>query len=382
MQLGVVPKSGRLDLRGFVLSFCAVHLLFTVASAQTTPAAPTKSPQAKSATTSGATTATPKPSSNAAITLQGVCPAGTPGGKAFAKTCKTVITSEEVDRLIESLNPQMTPTTKQNLGRSLAEWTAYSAKARELGLDKTPDFAELLKFARTQLLAQTLARNYQKKAETITPAELQSYYDEHKGDFEEFNFLRVIIPREEPAKDKPVDEAAQTKYAQEIRDRLAKGEDAKALQTEAFKHASQPAQEPPVEINGKKRGSLPPSQAAIFDLKSGEVSQVLPDQSAFFIYKLVSRTVTPLDKATPEVKKAIAKDRLDKVVKELNSQFEIKLSDSYFGPQEQNPFEGKVVGGQLTPEQQKMIQQKIEEMKKKQESAPQKEPPTPEAPKQ
>lgn len=369
-------------MRGFVLSFCAVALLFAVASAQSTPATSNKTPQTKSATTSGATTATTKPGSEAAITLEGVCPAGTPGGKAFAKTCKTVITSGEIDRLIESLNPQMTPTVKQNLGRSLAEWTAYAAKARELGLDKTPDFAELLRFARTQLLAQTLARNYQKKAETITPAEVQSYYDAHKTDFEEFNFLRVIVPRETPAKDKPVDEAAETQFAQQIRDRLAKGEDAKALQTEAFKHASQPAQEPPVEINGRKRGSLPPSQASIFDLKAGEVSQVLPDPSAFFIYKVVSRTVAPLDKASAEVKKAIAKERLDNVVKELNSQFEIKLSDSYFGPQSKDPFEGKVVGGQLTPEQQKLIQQKIEEMKKKQDAAPQKEPTTPEAPKQ
>jgi hypothetical protein len=374
----------RLDLRGFVLTFCVVASMFTIASAQTTPAAPNKTEASKSATKSAEATLAPKPASNAAITLEGVCPAATAGGKAYAKTCKTVVTDAEMDRLIGALNPEMTGQVKENLGRSFAEWTAYAAKARELGLDKTPEFAELMKFARTQLLAQTLARSYQKKAEAITPTELQTYYDAHKSDFEEFNFLRVIVPRATPSKDKPRDEAAETQFAQQIRDRLAKGEDAKALQTEAFKHASQPAQEPPVEINGKKRGSLPASQAAIFDLKNGDVSQVLPDPSAFFIYKLVSRSIPPLDKSSSDVKKIIAKERLDKDVKDLNSQFEVKLSDSYFGPQAQgqNSVEGNAAGGKLTPEQEKMVQQKIEEMKKNQGAAPQTAPTTPEVPKQ
>jgi len=326
---------GGSTLRGFVstfsaTTFCAIVLLSSVASAQTPAVSEKKSAPPKSTTA----TAPPKATANAAITLEHVCPAGTPGGKAFSKTCKTVVTDIEMDKLIGALNPDMSPAVKQNLGHSMAEWIAYAAKARELGLDKTEDFAEVMKFARTQLLAQAIAKKVQTKAEAVTPAELQAYYDSHKSTLEEFNFLRVIVPRTVPAKDKPADEAADTQFAQQIRDRLAKGEDAKTLQTEAFKHASQGAQEPPVEINGRKRGSVPPSQEGIFDLKDGEVSAVLPDPSAYFIYKLVSHSVTPLDKATPDVKKALVKDRLEKAVAELNSQFEVKLSESYFGPQQ------------------------------------------------
>ena len=248
-----------------------------------------------------------------------------------------MITESEMDKLIAALNPEMSPTVRQQLGRSIAELTAYSAKARELGLDKTPEFAQILRFTRMQILAQELAHQVQKKAENISPAEVQAYYDAHKADFEEFNFLRVIIPRQTPSKEKPVDEAAETQFAQLIHDRLAKGEDAKALQTEAFKHSGQGATEPPVEINGRKRGAMPPSQASIFDMKPGEVSAVFPDPGAFFLYKLVSRTNTPLDKASAEVKKAIAKERLEKTVKDLNSQFDVKLSESYFGPQSEGP---------------------------------------------
>lgn len=324
-------------MRGFVSTLCSIAILLTVATAQTNPPTAKKSPAPASPSSSSAPATT---GSKAAVTIDRVCPPGTPGGKAFNATCKTVITESEMDKLISALNPDMSASVRQQLGRSIAELTAYAAKARELGLDKTPEFAEVLRFTRMQILAQALAHEVQKKAETISPAEVQAHYDAHKGDFEEFNFLRVIIPRQTPSKDKPVDEAAETQFAQQIRDRLAKGEDAKALQTEAFKHSGQGATEPPVEINGRKRGAMPPSQASIFDLKPGEVSAAFPDPGAFFVYKLVSREVTPLDKATPEVKKAIAKDRLEKAVKDLNSQFDVKLSESYFGPQSEGPPKG------------------------------------------
>jgi hypothetical protein len=333
---GAVPeKQGGSSLLGFnpkfgVTTFCAMILFSSIASAQTATTPAKKTATQKSVPS----TAAPKAASKTAITLERVCPPGTPGGKAFDAGCKTVVSEQEMDKLITALNPEMTPAVKQNLGRSMAEWIAYSAKARELGLDKTPEFAEVMHFARTQLLAQALAKKVQTKAETVTPAELQAYYDSHKSELEEFNFLRVIVPRATPSKDKPTDEAAETQFAQQIRDRLAKGEDAKTLQTEAFKHAALGAQEPPVEINGRKRGSVPPSQESIFNLKDGEVSAVLPDPSAFFIYKLVSRSVAPLDKATPDVKKALVKDRLEKAVNELNAQFDVKLSESYFGPQQ------------------------------------------------
>ena len=320
-------------MRVFVSSLFTFILLLAVASAQTSPAAAPKTTaqKTKASTTGAAATTGSKP----AITLERVCTTTT-ATKAFDKTCKTVVTEAEMDRLIGALNPEMSPAVRQNLGKSMAEWIAYSAKARELGLDKTKDFAEVVRFARTQLLAQALARDVQKKAEVVSPAELQAYYDSHKKDLEEFNFIRVIVPRATPSKDKPVDEAAETQYAQQIRDRLAKGEDPKALQTEAFKHSASEANEPPVEINGRKRGSVPPSQSAIFDLKDSEVSQVLPDPAAFFIYKLVSHSIMPLDKATPEVKKALIKERLEQAITDLNSQFEVKLSESYFGPQPQS----------------------------------------------
>jgi parvulin-like peptidyl-prolyl isomerase len=332
-----VPKFWRLHVRGFVSTLCLIALLLTAATAQTTPPAAKKSPAPASPTASSAPATT---GSKAAVTIDRVCPPGTPGGKAFNATCKTVITESEMDKLIAALNPEMSATVRQQLGRSIAELTAYAAKARELGLEKTPEFAELLRFTRMQILAQALAHEVQKKAENISPAEMQAYYDAHKSDFEEFNFLRVIIPREAPAKDKPVDEAAETQFAQQIHDRLVKGEDAKALQTEAFKHSGQGATEPPVEINGRKRGSMPPSQASIFDMKPGEVSAVFPDPGAFFLYKLVSRSITPFDKASTEVKKAIAKERLEKAVKDLNAQFEVKLSESYFGPESEGPPRG------------------------------------------
>jgi PPIC-type PPIASE domain len=399
-------------LRGFVSAiFCSLTLVI-VGSAQTAPATTKKAttPATNSTSTVAKKASAAADTSKTAITIDGVCPAGTPGGKGLAPTCKTTISEAQMDRLIGALNPSMTGPVKQNLGHSLGEWTAYAAKARELGLDKGADFEEILHFARVQLLAQMLAKKVQKDAESVSPTQLQSYYDSHKNELEDFNFIRVIVPRQAASKDKPVDEAAEKQYAQEIRERLVKGEDAKALQTEAFKHSAQSAAEPTVELSGRKRGSLPPSQASIFELKPGEVSTVLPDPSAFFIYKLVSHNLPALDKAGPEIKAALVKQRLQEAMEDVQSKFKVKLEESYFGPeqqgppmgapsmrgpkggavrtppppgqgaapQSQTPFQGKVV--QLTPEQVKEVQKKLDDIAKTNGAAPQSAPPTSTAP--
>jgi len=337
-------------LRVLAISFCAVLALVPLSSAQTaTPAKPATAPAAKSAAAPAAKVSTAKPAaktaptkpvSKPAITISGVCPAGAADKKAFSPTCQTVITQADLESLINALNPDMPAAVRRNLGGSLGQWTAFAAKAHELGIDKSAEFAEMVRFARTQLLYQVMDRQMRKQAEDISPAQLQSYYDGNKEKFEEYNLVRVIVPREPTSKDKPVDEAAEKLFAQQIRDRLAKGEEAKALQTEAFKHAGQNAQEPPVEVNQRKRGALPASQAKVFDLKPGEVSDVLPDPGAFFIYKVVSRDLPALDKATLEVKKTLAGERYKASMEEINSHFKVNLEESYFGPSPQAPPPG------------------------------------------
>ena len=89
--------------------------------------------------------------------------------------------------------------------------------------------------------------------------------------------------------------------ADQLHSRAIAGEDFNKLQAEAYKIAGIDA--PANSSLGKiRRISLPPSQAWIMDLKPGEVSSVIDAPNAYFIYKIKTKEMLPLDQAREEIK--------------------------------------------------------------------------------
>ena len=312
------------------------------------------------------------PATAAVLTITGVCPAtpktaatksATAAKPAAAKTapadCKTVITKAEFEKLANALAPNITPQLKKQLAGLLPRVMAMSQEAQKRGLDKSPEFAERMKFMKMQVLSQTLQQQVQKEAADIPQADVEKYYKEHADTFEQFNVDRIFVPKtkqteaeakfdedkdekltdeqkkaKEAADKAKADEAEQamTKLAADLRTRAAAGEDFAKLQKEAFEAAGMKIESPTVNLPSVRRSGLPPAHAAVFDLKQGDVSQVISDNGGHYIYKLNSKSEVPLDQAKNEIHSKLQNDRMKEMMDKINTSFTAVPNDAYFGP--------------------------------------------------
>lgn len=312
----------------------------------------------------------------AVITIEGVCPpqpkpaaakgttATTARAKSAAKAapaaaCKTVITKAQFEKLAAAVAPTVTPQLKKQLAGVLPRYIAMSTEAKKEGMDKSPQFKETMEFVKMQVLTNELQQKIQKEAANVPDADIEKYYQEHQDAFEQFNIDRLFVPRtkqaepeakndedkdekltdeqkkaKEEADKAKADQAAadMTKLADDLRARAAAGEDFVKLQKEAFDAAGMKVESPSVNLPSVRRTGLPQAHAAVFDLKVGEVSQVISDAGGHYIYKINSKSVMPLDQARNEIHSKLQNERMKDRMEKLNSSYKADNNEAYFGP--------------------------------------------------
>jgi hypothetical protein len=368
-------------------SWLVCVLLGTLAWGQAAPGTPPPAPAAPvggampmaQAPAAPADTSASVPADAAVITVNGVCPAqpkpaaakgtaATPAAaaKPAAKAtgdCKTVITKAEFEKLANGVAPNITPQLKRQLASVLPRFIAMSAEAKKKGLDKTPRFEETVKFAKMQILTNELQRSIQEEAAKVPPADVEKYYKEHPETFEQFNLDRLFVPRtkqgdaaevkdedekdekdakltDEQQKAKQAEEKAKadqaeqamTKMAEELRARAAAGEDFAKLQKEAFDAAGMKIDSPTVNLPNVRRTGLPPGHAAVFELKAGDVSQVINDSGGHYIYKVKGKEQIALDQAKNEIHSTLQNQRTREMMDKVNNSFKAETNEAYFGP--------------------------------------------------
>jgi parvulin-like peptidyl-prolyl isomerase len=276
-----------------------------------------------------------------------------------AADCKTVITKEEFEKLLKGVTAAPTPQIRRQVAGVLPRFIAMSTQAQKEGLDKTPEFQEMVKFAKMQILTQALQRKIQEEAADVPEADIESYYKTNPEAFEQFSVERLFVPRakqvatdakEEELKDeKPTEEQqkakqaqekakqdeaeqAMTKEAEDLRARAAAGETFEALQKEAFAAAGMKIESPTVKLPAVRRTGLPAAHAAVFDLKPGDVSQVISDSAGHYIYKLESKTEIPLEQAKAEIRNTLQNQRMRDLTEKVNSSYKVDPNPDYFGP--------------------------------------------------
>ncbi len=321
------------------------------------------------------------------LTLKGVCQDPAKEGSS----CQTVMTREQFEKLANALQPNMSPPIKRQLAAAYAKMLAMSTAAEKKGLDKQPQFDQMLNFARMQILSQVLSRNLQEEAQKVSDDDIQKYYDENRKAFDEADFLRIYVPKAKQAsppqpagspkgigagKPKPVQkpsakpaikptslitdqeeqpaekkagaagatkkalspeeqqkagEAAMKKVAESLQKRAAAGEDFDKLQKEAYAAAGIKGNAPPVKMDKTRRTALPPTQSAVFDLNPGAVSDLLTEPSGYYIYKMVAKRTLPLETVKGEIKNTISSQRFRDSMQAVQGQATPELNDNYFG---------------------------------------------------
>ena len=326
---------------------------------------------APSAATKAPEPAAEVPESAVVLTIKGVCPAPSPAAKTGASKaaaapakkpadCKTEITRAQFEKIANGISPTITPQLKRQLEQALPRFMAMSEAAKAKGLDKRPQFQEMLKIAKMQILTTELQRQVQEDADKVPETEIAEYYKRNPEAYEQYSLDRLYLPRykqvetdekdagKEPEKltdeqqkakeaaDKAKQEQGEqdmNKLADTLRARAVAGEDFAKLQKEAFEAAGTKVENPTVNLPTVRRTGLPPAHAAVFELKVGEVSQVISDNGGHYIYKVVSKEVLPLDdKVKTEIHAKLKSEHMKEMMDKYTNSFQAVPNEAYFGP--------------------------------------------------
>jgi len=118
-----------------------------------------------------------------------------------------------------------------------------------------------------------------------------------------------------------------------LQKRAAAGEDFAKLQKEAYDAAGMKMDNPTVNLPTVRRTGLPPAHKDVFDLKVGEVSQVISDNGGHYIYKVVSKTELPLDdKVKAEIHNTLKSQKLKEEMDKYQNSYSVTQNEAYFGP--------------------------------------------------
>ena len=122
--------------------------------------------------------------------------------------------------------------------------------------------------------------------------------------------------------------------ADKLRARAASGEDFVKLQQEAYDFAGVKANSTAANTHVEKvrKNALPQSDASIFELKKGDVSQVFTGPAAFMIYKIDDFQDQPLEGVKEEVSRTLQSQKLKTFGEEMQKSLveNTTYNDAYF----------------------------------------------------
>jgi hypothetical protein len=271
------------------------------------------------------------------------------------------VTRAEFEKMASAVAPNNSPQVKQRLAAMYPQLLVLSQVAKARGMEKSAQFEQTLKFARMQILSTELQKSIQEEAARVPEQEIADYYKKNPEAYSQYSVLRLYVPKvrpdppadakddkaatedkagKEPAKTEPeVEKARQeksedemTKLAESLRARAAAGEDFVQLQKEAYLAANMNIDPPSPAMPPMRRIGLPPAHAAVFDLKAGEVSQVISDTGGHYVYKLVSEEEVPLEKVKDEIHGTLQSQRTRDMMDKLKNSYSTVTNEAYFGP--------------------------------------------------
>jgi hypothetical protein len=325
------------------------------------PAAPSQKPTASGSPAAAAMPGPATPDASApdpskvppdapVITIQGLCDSPA-ADKSKMADCKTVMTRMQFEDLINAVQPKMAPFARKQFANRYAQSMVMADEAHKEGLDQGAKYDQLMKVVRMQVLSQLMNQSLQEKAGQISDKEIEDYYQANAANFQEASLQRIFVPRTkqtepkdeakaddskdadnqaEEQKKQEASEANMKAEADKLRAQAVAGTDMDKLQQEAFDFGGLKTKPPATSMGKVRKNSLSPTQVSAMDLKPGEVSQVIADQSGFFIYKLIDKDTLPLDKVKAEITNTLRSQRLQQSMQAIQQSATTTLNDAYF----------------------------------------------------
>jgi hypothetical protein len=197
-----------------------------------------------------------------------------------------------------------------------------------------------------QVLAQLLERSLKEEADKVPEQDIENYYQHSLAMYQEATLERLYIPRtqqQDPSTEAPKEaavavekqvadsEMVMKKEADDLRARAAAGEDFAQLQAEAYKLANVTGWISDVKMVKVRRTALPDSQAAVFDMKPGTVSQLFTDsEKSYVLYKLDEEETFPLSGVHDEIRATLRIQRMQDATQRVKHSATPTFDEAYF----------------------------------------------------
>lgn len=254
--------------------------------------------------------------------------------KVVLKVDNTQVTKADIDYLIGSLSPQVQRAVatrgKKPVGDEYAMMVLLSEKAKSQHLDATPDFQRRIALEKLQLLAQA---EYQQIAQNIkvSPQEISTYYNTHKGEFEEAQ-VREFVVRKKPANAKadapglPVTEA-KARLAS-IQKAIEAGTDLKQVAKRFDVPNTVIVNPEPVTV--RKGEMLPALDKVAFALKDNQFSQPVDTPQALVLLQMLKRQQPSEQAVSDEIENALQQQKLKTALDDIKAKANIWMDPEYF----------------------------------------------------
>jgi PPIC-type PPIASE domain len=273
------------------------------------------------------------------ITIRGLCPEG--GSESSKRDgCVMQISKDQFERMISamSFNRQAmnNPVALRTFAESYVQALALSDAAEKAGLDKDPQFQELMAVVRIRTLADAYRRLQKEQLNNVAPEDIEAYYEANAEKFEQVELDRIFIPKNDrtPTKQSSGEfEKKAAATASQMRERAARGEDLSKLQLEAYKSLGLT---PPLttDMGTIRRGALPRAiEEDVFSLKAGDVTRVETDAAGFTVYRIRSRATLPLERVKQEIAHELGQKKMDTAAAELAKQVHGDYNEQFFSTQ-------------------------------------------------
>jgi len=250
------------------------------------------------------------------------CPSKTPQGETVASVNGDVLTKEE----LKSLVPEGFTVDRENLPKILDKWVSNTLMYREAlkrGIgdeEKTKHYLKRLE--RDYLVNELLDRLT--SSVSVSQAEMLDYFNAHKDEFgDEVKMTRIVLPDSMMAEQTLAEIRGGADFAKLARERSQ----------DQLLEAGQESRYFARGVGDPRMGGDPALEEAIFALRKGEVSNVVPTQEGYQIIKLVDRKKVKSDVSFAEHKDYIeailafrrSQEMVDSLLAELRSGAEVEI---------------------------------------------------------
>lgn len=276
----------------------------------------------------------PAPRPAAPVAVPAATPAVAPD-KVVISVGDSKITAAQFNELIDLLPEQNRaaargPSRKQ-FADEIVRVLVLADEGKRRKLDEGEAYKAQAQFQAENLLAGKTFAELTKSDD----AELRSYYEAHKSDFEQVHARHILIRTKgspmpaEPGKKELTDEEALAK-AKELRQKIVDGADFAQLASQESDDSSKSAGG---DLHFFHRGQLvPPFEQAAFALKVGEVSEPVKTPFGYHLIKVEEKKEETFDQAKPEVQRRLQSEKSKNTLDELIKKAGVTLDPEYFPP--------------------------------------------------